>query len=244
MTYEGKVALVTGGSRGIGQSIVRELSHHGAAVVFTHKSPDSLPESVSSGSSKNVLPVWADVRDAEKAHEVVQIAVERFGGLDILVNNAGVIMDRSLMKMSCDEWSGVIDTNLTGAFHYAKAALKPMTRSKTGRIIQISSVGAIRGMAGQVNYSASKAGLLGMTRALAREVAPFRITVNAVLPGYIETDMTAGASSDREESRRRAIPSSRFGHPEEVASLVGFLASDSAAYITGQAIAIDGGLSL
>jgi 3-oxoacyl-[acyl-carrier protein] reductase len=241
-TLTGKTAIVTGGSRGIGRAIVAELSRRGASVVFTHMRPLEEPSPQIEGGG-TIVPMLANVRDPEAARQVIDAAVQRFGGIDILVNNAGIVRDRPAVFMSADDWGDVLATNLSGAFHYTQASLQSMMRRGEGRIVHVSSVGAIRGTAGQVNYSASKAGLLGMTRSLAAELAAFKITVNAVLPGFVDTEILNAISQANKAKLTRSIPAQRFGKPDEVSSLVGFLVSSEAAYITGQAIAIDGGLS-
>jgi len=242
---KGKVAIVTGGSRGIGKAIVTELARLGAKVVFTYLKSEEAAKSLADEVKKSggeAEAVRSDSRSFEEAKKVVGLAVDRFGSLDILVNSAGIIKDKALMLMEPAEWREVIDTNLNGYFNMAKASIVTMMKQKSGNIINISSVAGIIGTARQVNYSAAKAGIIGFTKALAREVASYNIRVNAVAPGYIETDMTKDLKQKEELIKR--IPSGRFGKPEEVAKVVAFLASDKSAYITGQVINIDGGLTI
>lgn len=244
----GKVALVTGGSRGIGKAIARALAARGAAVALTFRAQAELAVEVVRGIEVELETHAAafelDVRDGVRVKEVVQAVQERFGPITILVNNAGLVRDNYLRFMSWDEWDEVLQTNLTGAFQCAKAVLPGMLRAKWGRIINISSDAAFMGDVRRANYAAAKAGLLGLTHALAREVAPQGITVNAVCPGMIETEMTENMEDTRREGLLRNIPANRFGTPEDVAALVTYLASPPAAYLTGQSISIDGGLHM
>lgn len=240
-----KTAIVTGGSRGIGKAIVLELIRNGAKVVFTYlKSADAagllLDEIKEMSGEAEALK--SDSRDYSQARNVIEETVKKFDSIDILVNNAGIVKDKALMFMEPSEWQEVIDTNLTGYFNMAKACIVTMMKQKSGNIVNISSVAGIVGLPRQVNYSSAKAGIVGLTKSLAKEVASYNIRVNAVAPGYIETDMTS--SLKNKDSLIKFIPSGRFGTPEEVAKAVIFLTSDKAGYITGQVIKVDGGLAI
>ena len=243
----GKTAVVTGGSRGIGRAICEELAARGANVVFSYAGNTAAAQgTLAALEARGVQAraVQADATDPEAAAALIKEATDTFGSLDILVNNAGITRDKLAMRMGAEDFDAVIDTNLTGAFLTAKAALRPMMRAKAGRIINMSSVVALRGNPGQVNYAASKAGLIGLTKSLAREVAGRSITVNAVAPGYIQTDMTAAMPAAAQEAMLAGIPAGRPGQPQDVARAVAFLASDDAAYITGQVLRVDGGMAM
>ena len=240
----GKVALVTGASRGIGRAIALRLAADGARVGLNYQTNTAAAQETAdaiqaAGGEAQLLP--ANVAERAAVDAMVAGVVKQWGRLDILVNNAGITRDGLLLRMGEDDWDAVLDTNLRGAFLCAKAAVRPMLRTG-GRIINISSVVGQTGNAGQANYAAAKAGLIGFTMALAREVASRNVTVNAVAPGYITTDMTAGIKPEYTERLLQMIPLARLGKPEEVADLVAFLASDRAAYITGQTIRVDGGM--
>jgi 3-oxoacyl-[acyl-carrier protein] reductase len=239
-------AIVTGGSRGIGQAIVQRLARSGYDVLFTYaREADEARNTADACDDRaRVLQECANVRDTEAALGICQRARDEFGRLDVLINNAGITADRSVAMMSAGDWSDVIDTNLTGAFHYSKAAAAMFMRQMSGRIINIASISGLRGAPGQANYSAAKAGLIGLTKAMARELAPFKVTVNAVAPGYIETKMLSPLTPQFRARMQKLTPMGRFGMPEEVAGIVEFLASDSASYITGQTISVDGGLGI
>ena len=241
---EGKVAIVTGGSRGIGAAICSLLGERGAAVVVSARDVDRLNATVkdleSSGAA--VTGVAGDVSRREEAERVVETARDRFGRLDILVNNAGITRDALLLRMKDEDWDRVLEVNLRGAFVMTRAAAKVMVRQKGGRIINISSAAGAMGNAGQANYSASKAGLIGFTKASARELSHWQILVNAVAPGLIETDMAAGIPASAREALLGQVPLGRIGTPREVAEMVGFLAGDGATYITGQVFHVNGGL--
>jgi 3-oxoacyl-[acyl-carrier protein] reductase len=244
---EGRVAVVTGGSRGIGKAIAIELAKRGASVVVNyHNSAKAADEVVSiiRGDGGKAQAHKADVSDYDQAQNLIKTTIEKFDKIDILVNNAGITRDTLIMMMSEEDWDAVQDTNLKGTFNCSKAAVRQMMRNRYGRIINITSVSGQIGNAGQTNYSASKAGQIGFTKALAREVSARKITVNAVAAGYVETDIWKGVPEDAKESFLKLIPLGRKGEPEEIAYATAFLASDEAAYITGQILAVDGGMAM
>ena len=246
MDLTGKTAIVTGGSRGIGRAICIELARRGANVVFSYAgNAAAADETVKLVEAEGVAArsVKGDVTSADSAKELVEAARE-LGGVDILVNNAGITRDKLAARMSEEDFDAVIATNLKGAFLMTKAVLRPMMRAKSGSIVNMASVVGIMGNAGQANYAASKAGLIGMTKSVARGVAAAGIRVNAVAPGYIETDMTAAMPEAAQQAMCSMIPASRAGKPEDVARAVAFLVSDDAAYITGQVLAVDGGMAM
>jgi 3-oxoacyl-[acyl-carrier protein] reductase len=242
----GKVALVTGASRGIGRAIARRLAAAGAHVLVggrdAAKMAEVVAEITAAGGKAEALAV--DVADKAQVDAAFAQLLGAHGRIDILVNNAGVTRDNLLLRMKAEEWQQVLATNLSGAFHCTQAALKPMIKQRSGRIVSITSVVGLAGNAGQANYAASKAGLIGFTKSVAREVASRGITANAVAPGFIETDMTAAMTDKAREAVTSAIPLGRVGQAEEVAAAVAFLASDDAAYITGQVLAVDGGFHM
>lgn len=247
MSLKGKTAIVTGGAKGIGEAIVKKLHHEGANVVIVaHKSYDQaqkLAESLNKGECQSqAVAIQADVANFKQVSEMVDQAAKKFSTLDILVNNAGVTKDNLLLRLSEEDWDLVLDTNLKGAFNTIKAVSRFMLKQKSGRIVNISSVVGIMGNAGQVNYSASKAGLIGLTKSAAKELASRNITVNAVAPGYIVTDMTEKLSEEAKTALLSLIPSKKPGTAEDVANLVAYLVSDQASYITGQVIKVDGGM--
>jgi 3-oxoacyl-[acyl-carrier protein] reductase len=240
----GKSALVTGGSRGIGRAIVLALARQGADIAFTYKgNTEAAAEVVAAveAAGRQALGHRADVSDPDAAEGFVAAALGGYGRIDILVNNAGITRDDLVMRMSVDAWREVIDTNLSGTFYTIKAAMRPMLRARQGRIVNVSSVSGQAGNAGQANYSSAKAGIIGLTKAVAREVASRGITCNAVAPGFVLTELTAGLSEQIQDGIRKATPLGRFGTPAEIADAVAFLASDEAAYITGQVLGVDGG---
>lgn len=242
-----KVALVTGGSRGIGRAIVLAICSAGADCAFTftkdRAAADSLVEEVLRMGRK-ALPFQLDARDFDGAKTLVDEVKKEFGTLDILVNNAGITKDKSLMMMTKEDWSEVIDINLTGVFNTARACIITFLKQKSGNIVNMSSVSGIHPLPGQVNYAAAKAGVIGFTKSLAKEVAPYNIRVNAVAPGFINTEMTTVLGEKSLEKFMNMIPLHRFGTPEEVANAVLFLLSDESQYITGQVLQLDGGLGI
>jgi 3-oxoacyl-[acyl-carrier protein] reductase len=245
LNLKDKVAIVTGGSRGIGRAIASSLAAAGAMVVVNYKgNAAAADEAVReiAASDGQALAVQADISQSEEVDRLFKSVLERFGRLDILVNNAGITRDTLLLRMKEDDFNAVIDTNLRGVFLCTKAALRPMTRARGGRIINITSVVGLMGNAGQSNYAAAKAGIIGFTKSTAREMASRGITVNAVAPGYIDTELTGVLSEQIRGAILENIPLGRLGTPQDVANLVCFLASDAASYITGQTITVDGGM--
>ena len=243
-TLAGKVAIVTGGTRGIGLAIARLLAEDGASVVVSGRDAARLDAAVKELESLGApaMAVAADAAKREDADRLVETTRERFGRIDVLVNNAGITRDQLLVRMKDDDWDQVLDTNLRGVFLMTRAVGKVMMRQKSGRIINIASTAGAMGNPGQVNYSAAKAGVIGLTKAAARELAHWNILVNAVAPGLIETDMTAAISGEAREAMLGQVPLKRIGQSREVAEVVRFLAGDGASYITGQTIHVNGGL--
>ena len=247
MEFDDKVAIVTGASRGIGRAIALEFGNRGASVVVNYN--QNLPAAnevvrTISESGGEALAHQADVSVFKQADGLVKAAIEKYGDLHILVNNAGITRDDLIMKMSESDWDDVIQTNLKSTFNCCKAAIRHMLRRRYGRIINIASISGIMGNAGQTNYSASKAGQIGFTKALAREVASRAITVNAIAPGFIQTDIWSTVPEEAQKSLMDMIPLGRVGQPEEIAKAAAFLASDEAAYITGHTLTIDGGIAM
>ncbi|AXR06300.1 3-oxoacyl-ACP reductase FabG [Salinimonas sediminis] len=237
-----KVALVTGASRGIGKAIAEQLASQGATVYGTATSQagaDAISEYLQASGGKGLC---LNVTDKDAIDAVLSQIKEQSGGVDILVNNAGITRDNLLMRMKDDEWQDIIDTNLTAIFNLSKAVLRGMMKKKHGRIVNVGSVVGCSGNAGQANYAAAKAGVIGFSKSLAREVASRGITVNVVAPGFIDTDMTKSLTDDQREAIFKDIPANRLGRPQEIASTVAFLTSDGAAYITGETIHVNGGM--
>jgi 3-oxoacyl-[acyl-carrier protein] reductase len=244
-TMEGRIAVVTGAARGIGRAIAETLAGRGADLVLADlnfEQAETTAHELAESSGRRTLPVRVNVADSASAKDMVDQAVDHFGRVDILVNNAGVTRDTLLMRMDEADWDFVLNINLKGAFNCSKAVIRPMMKQRYGRIVNISSVSGLIGQAGQVNYSASKAGLLGLTKAMAREVASRGITVNAVAPGLVPTTLTEDLPEEVREYILKITPAGRLGKPEEIAYAVAFFASDEASYITGQVLAVDGGM--
>ena len=241
----GKSAVVTGGSRGIGRAIALRLATQGADVAFSYRGNEAAAKDTAAAIEalgRKALPVQGDVSDPETADTLVKAALEAFGKVDILVNNAGITRDDLIMRMSLDDWRSVLETNLFGAFYAIKAVTRPMLKAKGGRIVNITSVSGQAGQTGQANYSSAKAGLIGLTKATARELASRSITCNAVAPGFVLTELTQDLPDALKDEITARTPLGRFGETAEIASAVAFLASDEAAFITGQVLAVDGGL--
>ncbi len=241
---EGQVALVTGASRGLGRAIAQELAAQGASIAAVARSADALAATLESvraaGGTAEAFPV--DVADSAAVDAMVDQANTRFGKIDILVNNAGITRDGLLMRMKTEDWDTVINTNLKGAFHFTRPVGRLMVKQRAGRIVNISSVVGLMGNAGQANYAASKAGLIGFSKSVAREFASRGITCNVVCPGFIETDMTKGLGEELQKKLLEKIPLQRLGQPDDIAGVVAFLCSPAASYITGQIITVDGGM--
>ncbi|MCE5303037.1 MAG: SDR family oxidoreductase [Planctomycetaceae bacterium] len=247
MRLEGKTAIVTGGSRGIGRACVTRLAAEGAKVAFVYHSNQQAADALVAelqATGADVQAFQADVRDLQRAHAIVDPLFELWGAIDILVNSAGIVHDGLLGAMTQDQWREVIDTNLGGTFNYCHAVTQPMMMKRRGSIVNLSSTASEFAARGQVNYAASKGGINGLTRALAKELAPRNVRVNAVAPGMIETDMSQVVRGVAGDLIKKMIPMKRIGKPEEIASTVAFLASEDAAYLTGQVVRVDGGLSL
>jgi 3-oxoacyl-[acyl-carrier protein] reductase len=243
----GKVALVTGGSRGIGKAIVRTFAEAGAKVAFTYRSSGAAAEAFKdelTGRGFTVLAFQSDATSFKDAAAVVEAVVAQLGRLDVLVNNAGITKDTLLLRMTEEDWDTVIGTNLKGVFNFTKAAIRPMISQRSGQIINISSIVGITGNAGQANYAASKAGIIGFTKSVAKELGSRNIQVNVVAPGYVDTDMTGVLTPDQKKTLTDMIPLKRTARPEDIASVVRFLASGEAGYMTGQTLRVDGGMSM
>jgi 3-oxoacyl-[acyl-carrier protein] reductase len=241
----GRSAIVTGGSRGIGRAIATRLARQGADVAFSYKGNQAAADATAGeleGQGRKALAVQADVTDPTSADGLVKQALEAFGKVDILVNNAGITRDDLIMRMSPEMWREVLETNLFGAFYATKAVTRPMLKAKGGRIVNITSVSGQAGQMGQANYSSAKAGLIGLTKATARELASRGITCNAVAPGFVLTELTGNLPDELQKQIIERTPLGRFGTVEEIADAVAFLVSDEARYITGQVLAVDGGL--
>ena len=240
-------AIITGGSKGIGDGIVRYFARQGIDTVFSYRSSGEQAEALAAETARETgrkcMAMRADIRDFAAAGTFFQAAAEALDGVDVLVNNAGITLDKSLMLMEPEEWRDVLATNLDGLFNVCRAAVTTFLRQKSGSIINMTSAGALKGMPGQTNYAASKAGIIGFTKSLSKECAPRKVTVNAIAPGFIETDMTGKLADAYKTEVLKGIPLGRFGKVEEVAAMAHFLGSPAARYITGQVFVIDGGIT-
>jgi len=247
LSLKDRVAIVTGGAQGIGYAIVEALAQRGANIMIADVSIDKAEETakeISAKTGQKILAKSVNVTESASVKDLVEATIKEFGKVDILVNNAGITRDNLIMRMSEEDWDAVLTINLKGAFNCSQAVVRPMMKQKYGRIINISSVSGVVGQAGQANYSASKAGLLGLTKALAKEVGSRNITVNAVAPGFIETRLTVNLPPEIREFSLKVTPLGRFGVPTDIANAVVFLASDEASFITGATLQVDGGMAM
>lgn len=247
MSMEGRAAIITGGRRGIGKAIAQVLAQRGVDILIADKQEEETQNTareLAAATGRRILSTLTDVSNYQSALAMVELALSEFGKVDILVNNAGITRDTLIMRMEETDWDIVLDTNLKGAWNCSKAVVRSMMKQRYGRIVNISSVSGLAGQAGQTNYSASKAGLIGLTKALAREVASRGITVNAIAPGFIPTALTQDLPIELKDTMIKLIPIGRWGKPEEIAYAVGFLASEEASYITGQVLSVDGGMMM
>jgi 3-oxoacyl-[acyl-carrier protein] reductase len=247
LSLKDRVAIVTGGAQGIGHAIVETLARRGASILIADVSiekAEATAKEIAAKTGRKILAKSVNVTESASVKKMVDSTVQEFGKVDILVNNAGITRDNLIMRMSEEDWDAVLSINLKGAFNCAQAVVRPMMKQRYGRIINISSVSGVVGQAGQANYSSSKAGLLGLTKALAKEVGSRNITVNAVAPGFIETRLTVNLPQEIREVSLKLTPLGRFGTPEDIASAVAFLASDEASFITGATLQVDGGMAM